>query len=90
MITKNEADWAACAVKPRARKDWQWDWEGVGGSQKGEIKYARKALRKAHPGRTEAQYEAMIVHASVAEYRAFKVRAMLGAPHDFKQGDALD
>ena len=90
MITKNKADWAACAVEPRARDDWEWDWEGVGNSQKGEIKYAHVALRRAHPGHSEEQVEAMIVHASVAQYRAFMVRAMLGAPHDFKQGDALD
>ena len=38
----------------------------------------------------QAEVEAMIVHASAAEYRAFMVRAMLGAAHDFEQGDALD
>ena len=55
VITKNEADWKACAVEPRAKEDWTWDWEGVGNSQKGEIKYARLALRKAHPGLDEAR-----------------------------------
>ena len=38
----------------------------------------------------QAEVEAMIVHASAAEYRAFMVRAMLGAAHDFEQGDALE
>ena len=55
VITKNEADWKACAVEPRAKEDWTWDWEGVGNSQKGEIKYARLALRKAHPELSEAR-----------------------------------
>ena len=55
VITKNRADWKACAVEPRAREDWEWDWEGVGNSQKGEIKYARLALRRAHPGRSEVR-----------------------------------
>ena len=40
------------------------------------------------PNLTQAEVEAMIVHASAAEYRAFMVRAMLGAAHDFEQGDA--
>ena len=55
VITKNEADWKACAVEPRAKEDWTWDWEGVGNSQKGEIKYARLALRKVHPELSEAR-----------------------------------
>ena len=40
VITKRRTDWKECAVKHngRAQADWTWDWEGVGNSQKGEIK----------------------------------------------------
>ena len=48
------------------------------------------ALRTNIQVSSQAELEAMIVHASAAEYRAFMVRAMLGAAHDFEQGDALD
>ena len=47
-------------------------------------------IRRKLDASSQAEVEAMIVHASAAEYRAFMVRAMLGAAHDFEQGDALD
>ena len=83
-VTKRRADWRACAVGPRGEARWTADWEGVGNSQKGEIQYAREALRRAHPGKSAAELAKMMVFVDVDQYRRLAVRAELGYAHDFE------
>ena len=86
VVTKRRADWAACKVNPRPEAEWTNDLEGVGNSQKGEIKYVRKALRRHHPGKSEDDLEEMIVFVDdiVDEYRRLAILAELGLAHDYE------